>query len=176
MNHAEPDHGSAIPHILAAAPGAELVLTAKGIETAQALYRFPHAEGHGGKGGRHTGLGGKTLRFVDAPYLHWPETMFTYCPEAAVLFTCDFLGSHIAADVLFADQVGDIVLPEAKRYYAEIIMPFARPGSPGPGQDRRSGADGPHHRPQPRSGAPPSSGSSSAPMRVGVRAPWPPSR
>jgi flavorubredoxin len=69
-------------------------------------------------------LGGKTLRFIDAPWLHWPETMFTYCVEDKVLFPCDFFGAHIAKSRLYDDEVGDIVLPEAKRYYAEIMMPF----------------------------------------------------
>jgi flavorubredoxin len=69
-------------------------------------------------------LGGKTLKFFDAPWLHWPETMFTYCVEDKVLFPCDFFGAHIAKSKLFDDEVGDIVLPEAKRYYAEIMMPY----------------------------------------------------
>jgi flavorubredoxin len=76
------------------------------------------------KDGDTLGLGGKTLRFTDAPWLHWPETMFTYCVEDKVLFPCDFFGAHIAKSRLYDDEVGDIVLPEAKRYYAEIMMPF----------------------------------------------------
>ncbi len=127
MNHAEPDHGSAIPHILKAAPRAQLVLTQAGLAAAQALYDVPADRATVVKDGDSVDLGGKTLRFVDAPFLHWPETMFTYCPEEGVLFPCDFLGSHIAADRAYADEVGDIVLPEAKRYFAEIMMPFGRP-------------------------------------------------
>jgi len=76
------------------------------------------------KDGDTLDLGGKTLKFIDAPWLHWPETMFTYCLEDKVLFPCDFFGAHIAKSKLYDDEVGDIVLPEAKRYYAEIMMPF----------------------------------------------------
>ncbi|MCL4370678.1 MAG: FprA family A-type flavoprotein [Chloroflexi bacterium] len=127
MNHAEPDHASVIPHVLAAAPKAKLLLTKSGQATAQAMYHIDEERATVVKDGDTVDLGGKTLRFVEAPFLHWPETMFTYCPEEAVLFPCDFLGSHIASDLLYADQVGGIVLPEAKRYYAEIMMPFAGP-------------------------------------------------
>jgi flavorubredoxin len=70
-------------------------------------------------------LGGKTLRFIEAPWLHWPETMFTFAVEDSVLFPCDFFGSHLTSDRLYADEVGGLLLPEAKRYYAEIMMPFA---------------------------------------------------
>jgi flavorubredoxin len=52
--------------------------------------------------------------------------MFTFAVEDKVLFPCDFFGAHMASDRLFDDEVGDIVLPEAKRYYAEIMMPFVR--------------------------------------------------
>ncbi|MCL4535638.1 MAG: FprA family A-type flavoprotein [Bacteroidetes bacterium] len=129
MNHAEPDHTSAIPQVLAAAPRARLLLTQPGRAAVQALYQVEDDRITVVKEGDTVDLGGKSLRFVDAPFLHWPETMFTYCPEEAVLFSCDFMGSHIAADLPFADQVGGIVLPEAKRYYAQIMMPFARPAA-----------------------------------------------
>jgi flavorubredoxin len=68
-------------------------------------------------------LGNKTLEFISAPWVHWPETMFTYLKEDKILFTCDFLGSHLATSDLFvADE--SKVYESAKRYYAEIMMPF----------------------------------------------------
>ncbi|MDO8491265.1 MAG: FprA family A-type flavoprotein [Dehalococcoidia bacterium] len=124
MNHAEPDHGSSIPLVLAAAPKAMLVTTKKGAEMAEVFYRVPESRRLVVKEGDTLDLGGKTLRFIDAPWLHWPETMFTFAVEDRVLFSCDFFGSHIASDRLLADEVGDIVIPEARRYYAEIMMPF----------------------------------------------------
>ena len=72
-------------------------------------------------------LGDKTLEFIFAPWVHWPETMFTYIKEDRVLFTCDFLGSHIATSALFAENEPEDdpkAYPEVKRYYAEIMMPF----------------------------------------------------
>jgi flavorubredoxin len=126
MNHAEPDHASAIPHVLAAAPNAKLVLTKKGAELAEALYRTPEARRLVVKEGDTIDLGGKTLSFIEAPWLHWPETMFTFAVEDKVLFPCDFFGSHLASDKLFDDEVGELLIPEAKRYFAEIMMPYTK--------------------------------------------------
>jgi flavorubredoxin len=68
-------------------------------------------------------LGDKTLEFIHAPWVHWPETMLTYLREEKVLFTCDFLGSHLATSDLFVTDEAT-VYEAAKRYYAEIMMPF----------------------------------------------------
>lgn len=126
MNHAEPDHAGSIPQVMAAAPNARLVATKKGVEMAKVFYGVPEQRRLMVKEGDVIELGGKTLRFIEAPWLHWPETMFTFAVEDRVLFPCDFFGSHIASDKLFDDEVGDLLLPEAKRYYAEIMMPFVR--------------------------------------------------
>jgi len=126
MNHAEPDHAGAIPQVMAEARRAKLVVTRRGAEMAGLFYAVPEERRLVVKEGDTLDLGGKTLRFSEAPWLHWPETMFTFCSEDKVLFPCDFFGAHIASDRLFDDEVGDILLPEAKRYYAEIMMPFGR--------------------------------------------------
>jgi flavorubredoxin len=75
------------------------------------------------KDGDTLDLGGRTLQFIFAPWVHWPETMFTHLREDKILFTCDFLGSHRATSDLFADDEAQAYLA-AKRYYAEIMMPF----------------------------------------------------
>jgi len=124
MNHAEPDHAGGIPAVLSKAKNAKLVTTIKGVEMAEAFYGVPSEEIKAVKEGDTLDLGGKTLRFIDAPWLHWPETMFTFCQEDGVLMPCDFFGSHLASDRIFDDEVSDILIPEAKRYYAEIMMPF----------------------------------------------------
>jgi flavorubredoxin len=124
MNHAEPDHAGAIPEVLSRARYSKLVATQKGAEMAVAFHGVPLDRAMVVKDGDALDLGGKTLRFIEAPWLHWPETMFTYCEEDKVLFSCDFFGSHLASNRLFDDEVGDILLLEAKRYYSEIMMPF----------------------------------------------------
>jgi len=124
MNHAEPDHAGAIPRVMAVAKNAKLIVTKAGMDMAKVFYDVPSERTIMVKDGDTLDLGGKTLRFIEAPWLHWPETMFTHCVEDGVLFPCDFFGAHIAKSKLFDEEVGDIVLPEAKRYYAEIMMPF----------------------------------------------------
>ncbi|GAI41544.1 unnamed protein product, partial [marine sediment metagenome] len=68
-------------------------------------------------------LGDKTLEFIHAPWVHWPETMLTYLREDKILFPCDFFGSHLATTDLYVRDGGQ-VYEAAKRYYAEIMMPF----------------------------------------------------
>jgi flavorubredoxin len=68
-------------------------------------------------------LGGKTLEFIYTPWVHWPETMSTYLQEEKILFPCDFFGSHLATSNLFVEDKAQ-VFEAAKRYYAEIMMPF----------------------------------------------------
>lgn len=126
MNHAEPDHAGAIPAVMSVATKAQVVTTKKGVEMTGVLHRVPESRCLTIRDGDTLDLGDKTLRFLEAPWLHWPETMFTFAVEDKVLFPCDFFGAHMATDRLFDDEVSDILIPEAKRYYAEIMMPFAR--------------------------------------------------
>ncbi|MDH4209752.1 MAG: FprA family A-type flavoprotein [Anaerolineae bacterium] len=126
MNHAEPDHAGAVPHIMALSPHAKLVTTKKGAAMAQVYYGVPEERTIVVKEGDSIDLGGKTLRFIDAPWQHWPETMFTYLVENKVLFPCDFLGFHTASGV-YDDQVEEFV-PFAQRYFGEIMMPFRKMG------------------------------------------------
>jgi len=127
MNHAEPDHAGSIPHIMRASKNATLVTTEKGAKMAQIYYNAPKERIKIVKDGDTIGLGGKTLRFIEAPWLHWPETMFTYLAENKVLFPCDFFGLHTA----FGLYDGDVeeLIPFAKRYFGEIMMPFRSMGS-----------------------------------------------
>jgi flavorubredoxin len=124
MNHAEPDHAGSIPQMLAAVPNAKLVVSKLGAEMANIFHGVPAERAYIVKEGDTLDLGGKTLRFFDAPWLHWPETMFTYLVEDKILFPCDFFGAHMAKSKLFDDEVSEVLLRDAKRYYAEIMMPF----------------------------------------------------
>ena len=72
--------------------------------------------------GDEVSLGDKTLEFLFTPWVHWPETMSTWLEEDKILFSCDFFGSHYATSDIFADK--HEVYDGAKRYYAEIMMPF----------------------------------------------------
>jgi flavorubredoxin len=122
-HHAEQDHSGSIPAVLAKYPEAKVICTpkAKGMlidHLAVAEDRFVTVGD-----GETIDLGGLTLEFIHTPWVHWPETMCTYLREDRVLFSCDFFGSHLAASELFVTDEGR-VYESAKRYYAEIMMPF----------------------------------------------------
>ncbi|OPY27432.1 MAG: Type A flavoprotein FprA [Methanocella sp. PtaU1.Bin125] len=126
MNHAEPDHASAVPYVMGESPDATLVTTAKGAKMAKLYSKVPDGRILVVKDGDAIDLGGKTLAFIEAPWLHWPETMFTYLPEDRVLFSCDYFGAHTAFGMY--DDENEGLLSLAKRYYGEIMMPFGKPG------------------------------------------------
>ena len=124
-HHAEQDHSGSIAEILLLYPDAKVVTNPKcktmlidllGIED----ERFITVED-----GEILSLGDKTLKFVYTPWVHWPETMATYLAEDKILFSCDFFGAHLASSSLFVDDEA-VVYESAKRYYAEIMMPFRR--------------------------------------------------
>jgi flavorubredoxin len=122
MNHAEPDHAGAIPHMLAVNDKAKLVCTKMGAQAAQTYFKVPEERITLVKDNYAIELGGKTLKFIEAPMLHWPETMFTYLPQDKMLFTCDFFGMHTAYG--FYDDEVDELNSFAQRYFGEIMMPY----------------------------------------------------
>ncbi|MCP4368398.1 MAG: FprA family A-type flavoprotein [Deltaproteobacteria bacterium] len=124
-HHAEQDHSGAIPQVLEKYPEAKLVSTPKAKGMLMDLLPIPEKSFITVKDGETLSLGDKTLKFIYAPWVHWPETMVTYLKEDRILFSCDFFGSHIATADLFVTDEGR-VCEAAKRYYAEIMMPFRR--------------------------------------------------
>lgn len=122
-NHAEQDHSGSIPRILELYPEAKVVTNQRCKNMLMDLLLISDKKFITIGDGDTLSLGNKTLEFILAPWAHWPETMFTYLKEDRILFTCDFLGSHLATSSLFvADEAK--VYEAAKRYYAEIMMPF----------------------------------------------------
>ncbi|NIO05535.1 MAG: FprA family A-type flavoprotein, partial [Proteobacteria bacterium] len=104
-------------------PSTKLISTPKAKEMLIDLLRIPEESFMTVEDGEEIGLGGKTLKFIYTPWVHWPETMVTYLKEDKILFSCDFFGSHIAmTDLYVTDETR--IYEAAKRYYAEIMMPF----------------------------------------------------
>jgi flavorubredoxin len=124
-HHAEQDHSGLIPFVLGRYPEAKLVCTplAKGMLIDHLAVSADRIMTIGD--GEKLALGGKTLRAIHAPWVHWPETMSTYLEEDRVLFSCDWFGSHLAASSLYVEDEARIYEP-AKRYFAEIMMPFRK--------------------------------------------------
>jgi len=122
-HHAEQDHSGTLPKMLKIYPDAKVVSTQKCKDMLMDLL-LVSAERFITVNDRDTiSLGNKTLEFIHAPWVHWPETMLTYLREDKILFPCDFLGSHLATSDLFVTDEAK-VHESAKRYYAEIMMPF----------------------------------------------------
>ncbi len=122
-NHAEQDHSGLIPEVLKRFPEAKVITNAKGRDLLASLLHIPEAKFVVVDDEEEINIGGKTLRFVFTPWVHWPETMSTFLVEDGILFSCDFFGSHRAASHIFVED-NCKVLNDAKRYYAEIMMPF----------------------------------------------------
>jgi len=122
MHHAEQDHSGSLPAILARFPEARVLCSSKAVDLLASHLHLPVKELKAVADGEELSLGEKTLRFLYTPWVHWPETMSTYLVEDRVLLSCDFLGSHLATSDLFGRE--EEVLPAAKRYFAEIMMPF----------------------------------------------------
>lgn len=122
-HHAEQDHSGSLPVILEHYKTAKVVTNPKCKELLMSHLLIPEDRFITIADGETLSLGDKTLQFIYAPWVHWPETMFTYLKEDKILFTCDFLGSHLAQSELFAVDPAK-VYESNKRYYAEIMMPF----------------------------------------------------
>jgi len=157
MNHAEPDHAGAIPYLMKKT-AAKLVATKRGADAAKVYFNIPEDRIQVVSDNETLSLGTKTLRFIDAPMLHWPETMFTYLEGDKILFPCDFLGLHTAYG-FYDDQVPEL-LEYAQRYFGEIMMPYRGMGKRGMDKIKKleismiAPSHGPIHRnPQPILGA-----------------------
>jgi flavorubredoxin len=122
-NHAEQDHSGSIPEMLKRYPMAQLVTNKKGQDMLLPLLDIPPDKIQLIEDRQTLTLGDKTLQFIFAPWVHWPETMFTYLIEDQLLFSCDLFGAHLASSELYASG-NQNAMQEAKRYYAEIMMPF----------------------------------------------------
>jgi flavorubredoxin len=124
-NHVETDHSGALPELMKLCPKAKVVGTAK---CKEGLYK--HYYGNWDfqivKTGDSLKLGKRTLSFVEAPMIHWPDSMFTYCPEEKLLLPNDAFGQHYATSERFDDEVDQSeLMDEATKYYGNILWPLS---------------------------------------------------
>ncbi len=124
-NHGEPDHSGAIAEVMRRAPGASMLRTKRGA-LSMGKYQPDGWPERAVVTGETLSLGHKTLTFLEAPMLHWPDTMFTYVPEDRLLLPNDAFGQHIGSVERFADEIDQAVLwDEARKYFANILTPFS---------------------------------------------------
>ena len=124
-HHGEQDHSGSLPDILLMFPDAKVVTNPKCKQILIDLLDIEQEKFITVEDGEILSLGNKTLEFIYLPWVHWPETFGTYLREDKILFPCDFFGAHLASSSLFADDEAT-VYESAKRYYAEIMMPFRK--------------------------------------------------
>jgi flavorubredoxin len=123
-NHVETDHSGALPEVMRLCPQAKVVGTEK---CKDGLYRnyYGRWDFQVVKSGDTIKLGKRTLTFVEAPMVHWPDSMFTYCPQDSLLMPNDAFGQHLATSERFSDEVDQCALwDEATKYYANILWPL----------------------------------------------------
>lgn len=126
VNHTEPDHSGNLRNLLKVAPKATIVGSGNAIRYLKDLIGpdFPHIIV---KDGHSLDLGNKTLQFISAPNLHWPDSIYTYLEEDKLLFTCDSFGAHYCDENLFDDQVDEEKYDESFKYYFDVILkPFSK--------------------------------------------------
>jgi flavorubredoxin len=123
--HAEQDHSGSIHHILARYPEAKLITSTKAKSLLMDIMPITEESIITVNDGETLSLGDKTLEFIYTPWVHWPETMVAYLREEKILFSCDFFGAHIASTDLFVVDE-ERIYEAAKRYYAEVMMPFRK--------------------------------------------------
>ncbi|MGE4357964.1 MAG: FprA family A-type flavoprotein [Candidatus Omnitrophota bacterium] len=125
-NHVETDHSGAIPELLKLCPKAKVIGTAK---CKDGLWRnyYVNMDFQVVRTGDTLKLGKRTLKFIEAPMIHWPDSMFTYCQEEELLFPNDAFGQHYATGERFDDEVNQAeLMEEAKKYYANILWPLGQ--------------------------------------------------
>ncbi len=124
-NHGEIDHSGALPELMREIPNTPIYCTANGIKILKGHY---HEDWNfvAVKTGDSIDIGESKLVFVEAPMLHWPDSMFTYMTGENILFSNDAFGQHYATETLYNDQVdkGELY-EEALKYYANILTPFS---------------------------------------------------
>ncbi len=124
-NHAEIDHSGALPELMSRIPDVPIYCTANGVRSLKGHYHkdwnFQPV-----KTGDKLNLGTKELIFIEAPMLHWPDSMFSYLTGDNILFSNDAFGQHYASEFLFNDLVDQAeLMEESIKYYANILTPFS---------------------------------------------------
>jgi anaerobic nitric oxide reductase flavorubredoxin len=124
-NHAETDHSGALPAVMRHAPKAKVIVSKRGRESVEGHYHQPW-DFQAVQTGDKVSIGKRELVFVEAPMLHWPDSMFTYLTGDNILMPNDAFGQHYANAFRFNDQVDQEELyQEALKYYANILTPFS---------------------------------------------------
>ena len=126
LNHCEPDHSGVLAKLMQHCPNAEIIASQAGGIYLKDITNVPELKVHVVKDGDTIDLGGKELKFINAPFLHWPDSMFTWCESEKALFSCDFFGCHYCEphdfdyNIAYPKKYDDALYG----YYMAIFGPF----------------------------------------------------
>lgn len=127
VDHTEPDHAGSVEKFLDYAPNAKIVGSQSAIDFLKEIANkdFEYiVVNHGDI----LNLGNKTLKFISAPFLHWPDSIYTYIPEDKMLVTCDSFGSHYSWDEILYSKIPKEKMEDYESallyYYTAIFSPF----------------------------------------------------
>lgn len=124
-NHTEMDHSGSIPKLMHKIGEDKPIYCSKmGAKNIEAHFNRKFNFQVVGTGDTLK-IGNRTFSFLDTKMLHWPDSMFTYLAEEAILFSSDAFGQHYAGDMFFDDEIGDEIMPHARKYYANILLHFS---------------------------------------------------
>jgi flavorubredoxin len=126
LNHNEPDHTGSVAALLKLYPNLKIIISQAGAIYIKNITNLNNLDIQTVKDGDELDLGGITLRFINAPFLHWPDSMFTYIPEEKLVFTCDFLGAHFCEPQWLDHRIlyHDAYAAATRVYYDGIFAPF----------------------------------------------------
>ena len=124
-NHTEMDHSGALTRIMhKIGEDKPLYCSKMGAKNLKSHFKHDYNFQAMGSGDTLT-IGNRTFSFLETRMLHWPDSMFTYMPDEKILFSSDAFGQHYAGDKFFDDEIGDEIMPHARKYYANILLPFS---------------------------------------------------
>ena len=126
VNHTEPDHAGCMERLLELAPNAKVLGSSTALTFLKEIVNHPFPS-QAVTEADQIDLGGLTLTFLSVPFLHWPDSMYTYIPELKALFSCDSFGCHYADDRVFNDLIDGDFTDAYLYYFTHIIGPFKRP-------------------------------------------------
>ncbi|OOM16102.1 FprA family A-type flavoprotein [Clostridium saccharobutylicum] len=126
INHTEPDHSGSLRSLASKAKNAVIVCTKPAVNELKEMYKLHDREFLIVKNGDTLDIGGKTLKFIETPYLHTEETMITYCEEDKILFPCDIFSTHVANYEYFNDLAKEDIMGDFIGYYKLIMHPHRR--------------------------------------------------
>lgn len=126
INHTEPDHSGSLGSLAANAKNAVIVCTSLAVDQLKEMYKLHNREFLVVVDGDTLDIGGKTLKFIETPYLHTQETMITYCIDDKILFPCDIFSTHVANYEYFNDMAKEDIVDDYIGYYKLIMHPHRR--------------------------------------------------